>query len=149
MEGKGGKRQKYGREELEMVRKKGQIKGKGDKVLTWLIRQVGCRNTVTQQTSVRLKDTAADRHLLSRQGQFLGGGRRHGARGFRRDAAEGRGLNLRLLFLCALRTLQALGWGRQAVGAFAWRRGSLSHRCAFGADGILLKQKTVRWLQIW
>lgn len=46
MEG-GGKRQKYGREELEMVRKKGQIKGKGDKVLTWLIRQVGCRNTVT------------------------------------------------------------------------------------------------------
>lgn len=45
MEG-GGKRQKYGREELEMVRKKGQIKGKGDKALTWLIRQVGCRNTV-------------------------------------------------------------------------------------------------------
>lgn len=44
---RGGKRQKYGREELEMVRKKGQIKGKGDKVLTWLIRQVGCRNTVT------------------------------------------------------------------------------------------------------
>lgn len=48
--GRGGetKRQRYGREELEMVRKKGQIKGKGDKVLTWLIRQVGCRNTVRQ-----------------------------------------------------------------------------------------------------
>lgn len=52
MKGWGGggetKRQRYGREELEMVRKKGQIKGKGDKVLTWLIRQVGCRNTVRQ-----------------------------------------------------------------------------------------------------
>lgn len=42
------KRQRCGREELEMVRKEGQIKGKGDKELTWLIRQAGCRNTVTQ-----------------------------------------------------------------------------------------------------
>lgn len=104
-----------------MVRKKGQIKGKGDKVLTWLIRQANCRNTVTEQRSVRLKDTAAERHLLSRQGQLLGGGWGHGARGLRRDVVEGWGLDLRLLFLCALRTLQALGRGRQAVSAFAGR----------------------------
>lgn len=84
---------------------------------------------------------AADRHLLSRQGQFLGGGRGHGARGFSRDVVEGRGLDLRLLFLSALRTLQALGWGWQAIGAFARRGGGLSHRGAFGADGVLLKRR--------
>lgn len=83
----------------------------------------------------------ADRHLLSRQGQFLGGGRGHGARGFSCDIVEGRGLDLRLLFLAALRTLQALGWGWQAVGTFARRGGSLSHWGAFGADGVLLKQR--------
>lgn len=126
-----------------MVRKKGQIKGKGDKVLTWLIRQAGCRNTVRQsRRSVRLNRAAADRHLLSGQGQLLGRGRGHGARGFRRDVVEGWGLDLGLLLLCALRALQALGWGRQAVGAFAGRRRSLSHRGAFGAYGVLFQQRT-------
>lgn len=91
---------------------------------------------------MRPSHTAADRHLLSGQGQLLGGGWGHGARGFRRDVAEGWGLDLGLLFLRALRALQALGWGRQAVGALAGRRGGLSHhRGAFGAYGVLFQQR--------
>lgn len=113
-----------------------------------MIRQAGCRNTVTEQRSVRLNDAAADRHLLSRQGQFLGGWRGHGARSFRRDVVEDRGLDLGFLLLRALRALQALGRGLQAVGALARRRRSLSHRGAFGADGVLREQRRTGGLRL-
>lgn len=83
--------------------------------------------------------TTAEDHLLGREGEFLCRWRGHGASGFRGDVIESRWFYFcRLLFLCALRTLYAFGRRRQAIRAFPWGRRSVSYRCTFGADGILV-----------